>query len=479
MPRGERRARQSTTHGPSQAATRVAKGGGAQFTGANARAVRVRAHSSGVVRRRVHGDRPDRPRAELNQRLEITVRMTHKFLGALCAVGVLAGFAGTAHAYPVDPAKVPVAVGQRPQADHDITLAYDSADQSIVYYAPKGGRVAIMNGLPLLGFATIPTGEGFLNAQLEFGVFGTEKQQLFDAITRAGYRPVALPYVKTAIVPVTPGFDVETNAPICVDITDESTGEVTQECDPTLFSAVSYSRKGPSLGEFVALSATLNKFGAAIYSQMLRGGNALQINLEADYYKAGTAFTAVVTVNYSKLFEQFHAYAAFHGGFCTDIQVETFWKNAGLCFNKPASECAVNVEYTDARGNHLNNVTVDPDQATQQKELLQAIDRLRDKLQDEMLTPLGPSIGPLDTSKPSFGFKLNASYERTNMQRHATFTFKSPNGVNIGHTVIPAGIACVAVSREGDVSRNTGGDCASYWAGTIGFREILAKQVNR
>jgi hypothetical protein len=418
-------------------------------------------------------------RADLNQRLEISMRMIHKFMSGLCAVSVLASFAGTAHAYPVDPSKVPVAVGQSPQADHDFTLAYDSADKSVVYYAPKGGRIALMNGMPLLGFATIPTGEGFLNTQLEFGVFGTEKEQLFSAIKAAGFHPVPFPYLKTAVIPVTPGFDVDTNQAICVEIKDESTGEITKECDPSLFTAVSYSKKGPALGEFVALSATLNKFGAAVYSQMLRGGNALQVNLEADYYKAGTAFTAVVTVNYSKLFEQFHAYAAFHGGICTDIQIETFWKNAGLCFNKPASECAVGVEYTDARGNHINNVTVDPDQEGQQKELLQAIDRLRDKLQDEMLTPLGPSLGPLDTSKPAYGFKLNASYERTNEQKHATFTFKSPNGVNVGHTVIPAGIACVAVTREGDVSRNTTGDCASYWAGSTGFTEILAKQVNR
>jgi hypothetical protein len=309
-------------------------------------------------------------------------------------------------------------------------------------------------------------------------VFGTEKKQLFDAIEGAGYKPVPWPYNKTQIMPVTPGFDVETGEPICVDVVDESTGETTQECDPTLFTALSYSKKGPSLGEYVAVSASLNKFGAAIYRQMLNGGNALQINLDAFYYQAGTAFTAVVTVNYSKLFEQFHSYAAFHDGICTDIQIETFWKNAGLCFDKPASECAVSVDYTNERGQHINNVTIDPDQEDQQKQLLQAIDRLRDQLQAEMLTEVGPALGPLDTSKPAFGFKLNVSYEKQNIQKHATFTFKSPNGVNVGHTVIPSGIACVSVAQDGTVSRNLAGDCASYWAGSIGFIDLLAKQVN-
>ncbi len=403
------------------------------------------------------------------------MRLYH--LTALCFAGASILASAPANAYPVDPAKVPVNVGQSPAADHNFTLAYDSADPSIVYYAPKGGRVAIMNGLPLVGFATLASGEGFLNAQFEFGVFGPEKQALFDSIQTAGYHPVPFPYTKTAIVPVTPGIDPETGKRFCETITDPATGEVSEECDDSLYSAVMYSRKGPALGEYVALSASLTKFGAAVMGQMLRGGNALQINMDAEYYKAGTAFTAVVTVNYSKLFEQFHAYAAYHDGICTDIQLEAFWKNEGLCFDKPASECAVTIDFTDARGMKINNVTIDPDNADQQKELLQAIDRLRDKLQAEMLTPLGPQLGPLDTSKPSFGFKLNASYERQNVQKHAQFTFKSPNGVNVGRTTIPAGIACVLISPQGDVSRNTGGDCGSYWTGSLGFAEILAKQL--
>lgn len=404
------------------------------------------------------------------------MRLRH--LAAVCLASVSALSASAAHAYPVDPAKVPVDVGQDPKADHDFTLAFDSADQSIVYYAPKGGRVAIMNGMPLVGFSTIPTGEGFLNAQFEFGTFGPEKEALFQAIQGRGYRPVPFPYTKTAIVPVTPGIDPNTGKRFCQKVTDPATGEESEECDDSLYSAVMYSKSGPALGEYVALSASLTKFGAAIMGSMLRGGNAVQINMNAEYYKAGTAFTAVVTVNYSKLFENFHAYAAFHGGFCTDIQVEAFWRNEGLCFGKPASDCSVNIDFTDARGRKINNVTVDPDFADQQNQLLQVVDRLRDKLEDEMLTPLGPQLGPLDTSKPTYGFKLNAQYERQNVEKHAQFTFKSPNGVNVGHTTIPAGIACVLVSPQGDVSRNTGGDCASYWSGSLGFADILAKQLN-
>jgi hypothetical protein len=394
-------------------------------------------------------------------------------LGALAITSITS----TARAYPVDPAKLPVNVGQDPKADHDFTLAYDSEDLKVVYYAPKGGRVAIMNGQPLIGYAVLPSGEGFLNAQLEFGVFGPEKDALFSAITKAGYTPRPLPYTKTEIQPVTPGIDPTTGKQFCEKVTDPATGDVSEECDDSLYTAVQYSRSGPTLGENIAVSASLNKFGAAVYTQMLRGGNALQINMNADYYKAGTAFTATVTVNYSKLFESFHAYAAYHDGVCTDVQLEAFWKNEGLCVGKPASDCSVSIDFVDSRGNHINNATIDPDNKEAQEEVLQAVDRLKDQLEKEMLTPLGPQLGPLDTSKPAYGFKLNAQYEKDNVEKHATFQFKSPNGVNVGHTTIPTGVACILVSSQGDVSRNTGGDCSDYWSGSLGFADILAKQL--
>lgn len=174
------------------------------------------------------------------------MRLRH--LAAVCLASVSALSASAAHAYPVDPAKVPVDVGQDPKADHDFTLAFDSADQSIVYYAPKGGRVAIMNGMPLVGFSTIPTGEGFLNAQFEFGTFGPEKEALFQAIQGRGYRPVPFPYTKTAIVPVTPGIDPNTGKRFCQKVTDPATGEESEECDDSLYSAVMYSKSGPALG---------------------------------------------------------------------------------------------------------------------------------------------------------------------------------------------------------------------------------------
>jgi hypothetical protein len=380
-----------------------------------------------------------------------------------------------ASAWVVDPQKVAVNIGQDPKADHDFVLAFDSNDKSIVYYAPKGGRVALMNGQPLVGFALLPDGSAVLNAQLEFGVFGAEKEALFKRIQEAGYTPVPFPFKGMKVKPLTPGIG-EDGKQVCVEIKNEATGEMEKDCDPTVFSEVDYSRTGPTLGENVAITAMLNKSGGVIYKQFLRSGNALQLNLEAEYYKAGDAFTATVTVNYDKLFEQFHAYAAYHDGICTDVQMETFWKNAGLCVNKPASECAVLMSITDARGQQINNVTLDPEDENQ-KLVWQLAERTQQKLQDEMMTPLGAQLGQVDTTKPAYGFKLDAKYEKQQEHKHATFQFKSPRGVNIGTTVIPTGIACVIVSDTGDVSRNVNGDCKNYWSGSYGFADILAKQV--
>lgn len=402
--------------------------------------------------------------------------MSRLILGA----GVL-GLAGPALAYPIDPSKRPVQIGQTEDVDHSFTLAYDNVNPNVVYYAPKGGRVALMNGMPLLGFALLPSGEGLLMTQLEFGVFGPEKQKLFNAITAAGKTAVPFPYTRTKVKPLVPGFNPDTGEALanCVQIEDPATGTTREECEERVFKELKYSQKGPSLGENVALTALLNGYGAVIYKQFLKGGNALQINLDAEYYKAGTSFKAVVTVDYDKLFENFHAYAAFHDGFCTDIEVETFWQKEGLCLDRQPSECGIFVKYVDDQGHEVLTPTIDPDDKEQQEKVLQSIERLRQKLEDEMLEPMAASLDAVDTSKPSFGFKLSAKYEKKMVGKKATFEFVSPNSVNVGETVIPAGVACVKVDNDGDVSRHVGGDCAHYWEGSYGFADILAKEAER
>jgi hypothetical protein len=389
------------------------------------------------------------------------VKLKSIVTSATLAAAALA--APAAHAYPIDPAKVPVALPQDPDAARDFTLALDTDNPKIVYYAPKTGRTATLNGQPLIGYAVLPNGEGYLNAQFEFGVFGADKQRLLNAIKNAGKIPVVFPYKRTKVVPLTPGIDPATGQEICETVEDESTGETYEECSGVLYKQLIYSQKGPSLGEFVAVTAHLKPFGAAVYEQFLHSGNALQMALEAEYYAAGTAFEATVTVKYDKLFENWHSYASFHGFLCTDIQVETFFKNETTCLGRDPSECGVWITYKDLTTNEVTTTaTIDPDNAAQHEAVFQAAERLAARLRDEMLAPIQQVTSPVDKSRP-VGFKLDSRYERQRKGMNASFSFKSPRGVNTRDTMVPISIGCLTIDEDGDVTKRMEGECPLYW----------------
>jgi hypothetical protein len=184
-----------------------------------------------------------------NQMLSLAV-------GSLMGLTVLSS--GSAYAFPVNPSKVPVSDVKLGDLEHQFTLAYDSSDKKIVYYSPKGGRVAVMNGMPLIGFTKIGS-KGFLNVQLEYGVFGHEKDDLFRAIEAAGYTARPFPYIQTTVVPIIPGFDAE-GKKVCQEVLDLSTNVTKSECEESMYEQLRYSKNGPSLGENIALSAVLTEF---------------------------------------------------------------------------------------------------------------------------------------------------------------------------------------------------------------------------
>jgi len=371
--------------------------------------------------------------------------------------------AHSAFAFPVDPHKVPVDLQQDPTATQ-FTLAYDDLNTNIIYYSPKVGRIATLNGTPLLGFAILPsTGEGFLNAQIEFGVFGADRAALLNRIQGAGKTPVAWPYRRTKVIPNTPGVDPATGQEICEDVPDPVTGGTFHDCSGQIFKQIVFSSSGPTLGENISISAQLKPIGAVVFTQLLHSGDALEVGLDGEYLAAGTSFTATVAVNYDKLFENFRAYASFHGFLCTDIQVETFYQNETVCAGRQPSECGVFITYRDGRtGQVITTPTIDPDNADQQNALFQAAERLAQTLRDQMLAPVTQNLGPLDRSRPT-GFKLDAKYERQHKGLNATFTFTSPNGVNAQLTHIDGVLGCINITSDGHVERDFTHDCAGYW----------------
>jgi hypothetical protein len=367
-----------------------------------------------------------------------------------------------AFAFPVDPHKVPVPLQQDPTASQ-FTLAFDDINANTIYYAPKTGRIATLNGTPLLGFATLPDGSGLLNAQIEFGVFGADKQALLGKIQAAGKTPVAWPFRRTKVIPLTPDVDPTTGREVCEDVPDPVTGGTFQECSGEIFKQIVFSSTGPTLGENISISAQLKQDGALVFQSLLHSGDALQVGLDAEYLAAGTSFTATVSVNYDKLFENWRTYASFHGFLCTDIQAETFFQNETLCAGRQPSDCGVFITYKDGRtGQVITTPTIDPDNAAQQTEVFQAAERLAQQLRDQMLAPIVPALGPLDKSRPR-GFKLDTKFEREHQSLSASFQFTSPNGVNALLTHIDGVIGCVDITPDGHVNRDLTGDCAGYW----------------
>src|ERR1041384_6776242 len=175
------------------------------------------------------------------------VKTNHLIASFLIASSALV--AHTASAFPVDPHKVPVDLQQDPTATQ-FTLAWDDLNQNVVYYAPKVGRVATLNGTPLVGFAVLPsTGEGFLNAQIRFGVFGADRNALLGRIQGAGKTPVAWPFRRTKVIPLTPGIDPATGQELCEEFVDPVTGETGRDCSSQIFKQIVFSNTGPSLGE--------------------------------------------------------------------------------------------------------------------------------------------------------------------------------------------------------------------------------------
>jgi len=389
--------------------------------------------------------------------------MKKMFLNS-CLAMTLAGSltASVAGAYPVDPSKAPVNVIQDPQLHSTFTLAYDHANTGIVYYAPKGGRTATMNGMPLIGYAVLSNGEGILNAQMEYGVFGSNKTALFNAIRAVGKTPVQWPFRKTKVVPLTPGINLDTGEEFCETFVDPVTGETVEECSGSVYREIEYSVKGPALGENLAITALLSKNGSIVFETLLRQGNALQMNVEAEYLVAGTAFTATVTVKYEKLFQNFHAYAGAKG-FLWKAELETFWRREGLCVGRPPSECGIWVEYRDQFGNLTTTATIDPDNAVQQTAVFQSVERFVQSITEQMLAPMTPQLTPVTTGTPSVGFRISAKFESQQRSVNFTRTFSSPNAVNVGYTTFPVSIGCVRITPERDVVRNLNGDCGLYW----------------
>lgn len=386
-----------------------------------------------------------------------------RLLPTMVAALATAAASTAAHALPVDPAQQPVRIAQD---NTNFTLAYDDTDRRIIYYAPKFGRVASAGEKPLLGYVALPNGEAYLNVQYEYGVFGASKERIVKAIRDAGYTPVAFPYRRAKIVPQMIDYHENTKS-FCSQEDDPATGGKITVCSE-VYESIKYSRNGPTLGENLYLVAHFSPLGAAMLDGILQEGGDFVVRIDAEYYKSGRMFEAKVKVDFSRLYQNYQEVA--RGGILWGKDRRKFIERETLCTHKPANrkhECGVSIEYTDlVTGKHISTPTIDANNQEQQKQVIQAAERLYDQIWDELymgVSEPAPWLGR--PSRPLFGSRVRRSSFTKYQRVVKEYPFRSPQSINVGTTEIPATVHCLRRNAEGLIERDMRYPCNTYWEG--------------
>jgi hypothetical protein len=384
-----------------------------------------------------------------------------RFIPSAMAVLGVAAAGARAYALPVDPAQQPVTIFQE---GTDYTLAYDDTNRSVIYYAPKYGRVASVGEKPLLGYVELPNFEAYLNAQFEYGVFGASKERIVQAIQNAGYTPVAFPYRRAKLVPQMIDFEENTGT-FCSQEMDPATGEMITACSD-IYESIKYSKNGPTLGENLFVVAHFSVLGAAMMEGILRDGGDFVVRIDAEYYKSGRMFEAKVRVDFSRLYQNYQRVST--GGLLWGKSRREFIENETLCLHKPPGrkdECGVFIEYTDlVTGKKVSTPTIDPENQEQHAQVIQAAERLYKQLWDELFAGVSEPVAWLGAPpQPLFGSRVRRSSFVKYQEIVKEYTFRSPQSINVGTTEMPAVVQCLRRNENGLIERDMRYPCDTYW----------------
>ena len=422
------------------------------------------------------------------------MRLTKKS-AILCLLG--AGTVQQASAIPADPSTDPLPVEVLNAVPGDLggyNLIRDNTE-NIVYVSPRYGVLGSRLGLPFLSFAKVERGDesyGVLNAAFDFKVDKDDFTRLKTAIETTGWAVAPLPFESTSgTLSINSMADGEENG-ICRNITDIITGELKPVCSSFVIRSVA-APKGPTLGQLYNVQMVLTGDGTQLYQKLLKGGNGISFNMEANYQVAFPAYTAKLDVNYKKLSESYDLFAAAHYSNCLDVQVSDFFKKESLCEKKDdgsyeslnGNECSIRVSYTNQRGEAKQNLFKLPENGTD-AELKQfatdynedimvvhdAIEGLRVKFEEEMLSKY-----PTASVDKSVNYNFIARADRKRFEDEANFTLerKSVGGAVLRRTTIPGLALCVNTNPEtGDVTRYAGNSsCQGFWNNAVAPLEFV------
>lgn len=133
---------------------------------------------------------------------------------------------------------------------------------------------------------------------------------------------------------------------------------------------------------------------------------------------------ARISVNWNKMFERAEAFMSYHNGACIDIEVQAFFEKQMTCKN--SSECAIRTEFLLDSGVWTENPPSDSD-------FIAVVSEVQKAIQDQVWQPVNSQLDRVSTKKNP-GFILRANYQKITRQRNETI----PILYNPGKTVIEA-----------------------------------------
>jgi hypothetical protein len=212
------------------------------------------------------------------------------------------------------------------------------------------------------------------------------------------------------------------------------------------FSSTSLGDKGTAARDVSFSAVLLPGYKDYVESKLMNGASWDDVLVPSISWKAKTdrkSYKADLIVNWEQLFERAEVFASYHNGACVDIEVQGFWEKELGCKN--AEDCAIRVQFYDERGQKTDVVPTN-------KDFIDFVNAAKDKLQNELWTPIQPALDRVSTKKNA-QFVLRANYQKIEKERHETLTLLWNPGATVQSVETSFAVNCMVADSLGDKVR--------------------------
>jgi len=369
-----------------------------------------------------------------------------KFASTLLSIVSL--LAISAHAAPMDPGDKPVRAQFSGFVTSRFELLTDSDDDSLLYFIPKFGALAVQSPLstsPLPRFnvlGIIPTYGFFAGRELgsftgvlsPVGDVGALNALILEA-NAMSYRVVPAPVVEATTRFIANGH-VASDGRIDVSCTTIDTGFKDPNGQPVMNPSCKTRQSAnedynietemmaklntlplgrSTVGQSVVFSGMLTPNWTANARSLMSTGASWDIVTASTAWKIKTnrkSRQARLILNWKQLFERADAFVSLHDGRCVDVQIRAFFENIAGCKN--ADECGVKIEWIGDDGKPTPIATND-------KDFIDVVNVAKDQLQAELFNEVRDmsksKLGDVDTRQNAL-FVARANLEKRTYTRN-------------------------------------------------------------